>query len=55
MTRTREQACLRAQEALAKLKAGTSFTDAVATYSDESGAASPGITINANSSAPNCA
>ena len=39
VTRTREQACLRAQEALAKLKEGTSFADVVAAYSDESGAA----------------
>jgi hypothetical protein len=39
ITRTREQACLRAQEALDKLKAGTAFADVVASYSDESGAA----------------
>ncbi len=39
VTRTREQACLRAEEALAKLKEGTSFADVVAQYSDESGAA----------------
>jgi NIMA-interacting peptidyl-prolyl cis-trans isomerase 1 len=39
ITRTREQACLRAQEALTKLKEGTSFADVVARYSDESGAA----------------
>ncbi len=38
ITRTREQACLRAEEALSKLKAGTSFSDVVAAYSDESGA-----------------
>jgi hypothetical protein len=37
--RTREQACLRAEEALEKLKEGTSFADVVAHYSDESGAA----------------
>jgi NIMA-interacting peptidyl-prolyl cis-trans isomerase 1 len=42
VTRTREQACLRAEEALAKLKEGTSFTDVVAAYSDESGAATRG-------------
>jgi peptidyl-prolyl cis-trans isomerase NIMA-interacting 1 len=39
ITRTREQACLRAEEALTKLKDGTSFADVVAAYSDESGAA----------------
>src|ERR1019366_1765748 len=39
VTRTREQACLRAEEALGKLKEGTSFADVVAQYSDESGAA----------------
>ncbi len=39
VTRTREQACLRAEEALAKLKDGTSFSEVVAAYSDESGAA----------------
>jgi peptidyl-prolyl cis-trans isomerase NIMA-interacting 1 len=38
VTRTREQACLRAEEALARLKEGASFTDVVAQYSDESGA-----------------
>jgi hypothetical protein len=37
VTRTREQACLRAEEALSKLKQGMSFTDAVAQYSDEAG------------------
>ena len=39
ITRTREQACLRAEEALTKLKEGMSFADVVAAYSDESGAA----------------
>jgi hypothetical protein len=38
VTRTREQACLRAEEALAKLHDGTSFADVVRLYSDESGA-----------------
>jgi hypothetical protein len=38
ITRTREQACLRAEEALEQLKAGSSFADVVAKYSDESGA-----------------
>jgi hypothetical protein len=38
VTRTREQACLRAEEALAKLHQGTPFADVVRLYSDESGA-----------------
>jgi NIMA-interacting peptidyl-prolyl cis-trans isomerase 1 len=39
VTRTREQACLRALEARTKLEKGTSFGDVVAEYSDEEGAA----------------
>jgi peptidyl-prolyl cis-trans isomerase NIMA-interacting 1 len=39
VTRTRPQACLRAREALAKMKEGMSFPEAVRLYSDESGAA----------------
>jgi NIMA-interacting peptidyl-prolyl cis-trans isomerase 1 len=38
VTRTREQACLRAEEALRKLEEGSSFAEVVAQYSDESGA-----------------
>jgi len=38
VTRTREEACLRAQEARAKLEQGTPFADVVATYSEEPGA-----------------
>ena len=38
VTRTREQACLRAEEALARLKGGASFDDVVATNSEEPGA-----------------
>lgn len=40
ITRTREEACLRALEAREKLQQGTSFADAVAAYSEEPGAAS---------------
>jgi NIMA-interacting peptidyl-prolyl cis-trans isomerase 1 len=39
VTRTREQACLRAEEALTKLKEGMSFGDVVSLYGDQSGAA----------------
>ena len=42
VTRTREQACLRAEEARAKLEQGSSFTDVVNTYSEEPGAATRG-------------
>jgi hypothetical protein len=38
-SRSREQACLRAAEALEQLKKGTSFEEVVASYSDEPGAA----------------
>jgi NIMA-interacting peptidyl-prolyl cis-trans isomerase 1 len=45
VTRTREQACLRAEEALTKLKEGMSFAEVVRIYSDESGAATREGTI----------
>lgn len=40
VTRTREEACLRAEEARAKLEAGVAFAEIVASYSEEPGAAS---------------
>jgi hypothetical protein len=39
ITRTREQACLRAEEALNKLKLGDTFGEVVGAYSDEPNAA----------------
>lgn len=39
VTRSREQACLRAEEALKKLQAGAPFGEIVAAYSEERGAA----------------
>lgn len=39
VTRTREEACLRAEEARAKLEQGMSFADVVKAYSEEPGAA----------------
>jgi hypothetical protein len=39
VTRTREEACLRAQEARSKLEEGMSFADVVKAYSEEPGAA----------------
>lgn len=39
VTRTREQACLRAEEARHQLEQGVSFADVVRTYSEEPGAA----------------
>jgi len=42
LTRTEGQACLRAQEALDKLKAGADFTKLVAEYSDSPGPGNDG-------------
>ena len=39
VTRTREEACVRAQEARTKLQQGSSFADVVKEYSEEPGAA----------------
>ena len=39
VTRTREEACTRAEEALAKMKESVAFDKIVADYSDEAGAA----------------
>ena len=39
VTRSREEACIRAMEALEKLKAGDDWDEVVADYSDERGAA----------------
>ncbi|WP_240488553.1 peptidylprolyl isomerase [Labilithrix luteola] len=40
VTRTREEGCLRAQEARSKLEQGASFADVVSEYSEEPGAKS---------------
>jgi NIMA-interacting peptidyl-prolyl cis-trans isomerase 1 len=40
VTRTREEACLRAMEARAKLESGSSFAEVVKVYSEEPGAVS---------------
>lgn len=47
VTRTRDMACMRAQEALEKLKSGTEFVDLVKEYSEEPGAASREGTVGA--------
>ena len=45
VARTREEACMRALEALDKLKSGSEFDQLVAEYSDEEGAATRGGSI----------
>jgi peptidyl-prolyl cis-trans isomerase NIMA-interacting 1 len=47
VTRTREQACLRALEAREKLEKGASFGEVVGTYSEEPGAATREGTLGA--------
>lgn len=47
VTRSREEACLRAQEARSKLEGGQSFEEVVAAYSEEPGAVSRGGSIGA--------